>query len=250
MQSLTDSTANKRKVLARRLEREGFNSISELPYEKYLRSALWQTIRDWVVDRDGGNCTICEGNATEVHHHDYEEPTMWGEQSDSLTALCSRCHQLIEFDAQNKKRNFLSEKRQVYNDLKALYTQLKSENFQCSIKKTFHKNSTTIHIQYEGRKEYLNFVNLVLEAYSFCISSRKQKEYRDAVKYPMPFCHTKLEQKSGLQIKNRETNKVIAIMKASKSSITLKVYNSHSIPFEDKLLSYLEQNCYVRFAQN
>ncbi len=248
MQPLSELISDKRKTLARRLERECLGSISDLPYEKYLRTALWQTIRDWVLDRDGGVCTICEGNANEVHHHDYNEPTMWGETSDGLTALCARCHQLIEFNELNQKRNSILDKKQVYDDLKNLYTQLKSEKLQCTIKKTSRLDSTTIHIQYSGNEGFLKFVNLAFEAYIGTIPH--EFEFHKVAKCPMPLSAAKLEQKSGLKIRCRETDKVIAIIKASKISITLKTYTGHSIPFESNLLSHLEKNCYAKFEYN
>lgn len=235
MQSLQDLLSEKRSNLKRRLEREGLESITHLPYEKYLRSALWLAIREWIIERDKGACTICEGAAVEIHHHDYDESTMWGEQSDSLTALCAHCHQLVEFDDQGQKRDCLVEKRQIYDDLRSLYIQLKSEKFQCSIKKKILRASTSIHIQYEGKREFLKFVNLTEAAYSFCITSRKDKEYREAVKYPMPFGHSRLEQKSGLTIKDRETNKALARIQTTASSITLSIRKDHSIPFEERL---------------
>lgn len=247
MQPLHDLLSIKRKTLERKLEREGFESITHLPYEKYLRSALWLAIREWVIERDKGICTICERTAAEVHHHDYDKTTMWGEQPDSLTSLCARCHQLVEFNELNQKRDCLSDKRQVYEDLKNLYAQLISEKLQCTIKKTPRRNITTVHIEYNGNKEFLKFVNLPFEAYIGAIPH--EFEFHKIAKCPMPLSAEKLEQKSGLQIRSRETNKIMAIIKASKISITLKTYTGNPIPFENKLLSHLEQNCYTHFVR-
>ncbi|MBI5436423.1 MAG: hypothetical protein HY937_04880 [Nitrosomonadales bacterium] len=248
MQPLQDSLSKKCKVLEHRLEREGFESITQLPYEKYLRSTLWLAIREWVIERDRGICTICEGTAAEVHHHDYDESTMWGDQPDSLTALCARCHQLVEFDELDRKRNDLIEKKQTYDYLQNLYSQLKSEKFRCDIRRTSRRKNSTSRIQFVGNNEFLKFIDLPNTAYSFCTTFIFEKGYKERVKLPMPFKHTKLEQKSGLKLKNRETDKILATMWASQDAIVLQVAIDTTIPFEEKLLNYFEDRCYAQFS--
>lgn len=69
------------------LERMGFRS-----YRAYLKSELWKSIRSRVL----GEKPICEAcakrKATQVHHRSYDPATLKGENVNSLSAICSRCH--------------------------------------------------------------------------------------------------------------------------------------------------------------
>ena len=97
--------APKTALLKRRqviLEDLGFKN-----YNQYLKSDLWKTIRERVLERDG---RVCKGRAhammlqlaspdeaaqfTElhVHHYRYDRDTLLGENIDDLITLCSKCH--------------------------------------------------------------------------------------------------------------------------------------------------------------
>jgi hypothetical protein len=117
MSTLEEHTSAHREKFIRRIEKQGVTSASEILYENYLRTVLWTAIRDWVVESQSGKCAICDDEATEVHHHDYDEATMLGLRSSELVGLCARCHTLIEFDVTHTKRMSLQDKRAVFDRL-------------------------------------------------------------------------------------------------------------------------------------
>lgn len=64
-------------------------------YGEYLQSKLWKNIRRKVYERRGRTCWACKKAATLVHHADYREQTMTGDDIDGLYPLCRRCHKTI-----------------------------------------------------------------------------------------------------------------------------------------------------------
>ena len=65
----------------------GFNS-----YAQYLNSTLWKSIRQKVIDRDGGTCRGCGSDSFSVHHSQYSLATLKGELLVHLHSTCGRCH--------------------------------------------------------------------------------------------------------------------------------------------------------------
>ena len=63
-------------------------------YRAHLRSDLWQTIRERVLDRADGRCELCGAPATEVHHSRYPKQFKDDTEHNAL-ALCSSCHRRI-----------------------------------------------------------------------------------------------------------------------------------------------------------
>lgn len=107
MLPLEEHTSIHREKCIRRIEKRGAKSVFDIPYESYLRTVLWASIRDWVVESQSGKCAICDHAAAEVHHHDYDEATLLGLRSSGLVGLCARCHDLVEFDEARAKRRSL-----------------------------------------------------------------------------------------------------------------------------------------------
>lgn len=63
-------------------------------YDDYLRSPEWRTLRQRVIDRDGGECVICGSrNNLRVHHISYEKGM--DEEGDNLVTLCEDCHKKV-----------------------------------------------------------------------------------------------------------------------------------------------------------
>ena len=64
------------------------------PYEDYLNSDHWQSLRSQVLDRDGYHCTRCENtninSVLHVHHKSYDR--LGHESLDDLIVLCETCH--------------------------------------------------------------------------------------------------------------------------------------------------------------
>lgn len=85
------------RVRSRALKKLGFAT-----YQQYLQSPLWAEIRERVLRRSGWKCFACKGVATQVHHKKYTIRTLSGAETRTLAAICRPCHQLIEFDGEQK----------------------------------------------------------------------------------------------------------------------------------------------------
>jgi hypothetical protein len=75
------------------VRRMGFKS-----YGEYLRSDLWRSIRGRVLSRDGQECYSCGGRATQVHHRQYSEAALRGDDLTEMRTICRPCHEEIEFN--------------------------------------------------------------------------------------------------------------------------------------------------------
>ena len=94
-------------------------------YEEYLKSDLWEKIRERVKKRDKYRCQCCKGNhRIQVHHTSYQPKVLLGEQLDPLITLCEFCHHKIEFDDLNEKIFSFSEINQRLNMLKQSNVQI------------------------------------------------------------------------------------------------------------------------------
>ena len=84
---------------ARSLRTLGFHS-----YAAYLKSDLWQQIRQRVFEIDP-ICRVCTSReATQVHHMRYTLPVLRGDEMDALIAICAGCHYRIEFKNGEKRK--------------------------------------------------------------------------------------------------------------------------------------------------
>jgi hypothetical protein len=64
-------------------------------YEQYMRSAVWQTKRELVLERCGGVCESCgQADAQHVHHLKYPD-TFGLEPLWDLRGVCVPCHKII-----------------------------------------------------------------------------------------------------------------------------------------------------------
>jgi len=66
-------------------------ALSQLPYQEYLRSDHWQTVRKAALKTADYRCQLCNTSTTlNVHHRTYERR---GEEVPSdVIALCAECH--------------------------------------------------------------------------------------------------------------------------------------------------------------
>jgi hypothetical protein len=225
----------------RRIRKRGIKSVSDLPYENYLRTTLWIAIRDWVVESQSGKCAVCNQKAAEVHHHDYDESTMLGKRSDGLVGLCARCHRLVEFDEDCSKRVSLPEKRVAYENLVSEFAWLVQEGFQVTVERA----KLTILLKYVGQKEFLKFMHCSSMAYAFII----EQFLRSEMAFPMPLGREKLQQKSGIVITLRESAVKLAAIWATSTSIQIKLTKACVYPFEEGLRGFLERQPLVRIVQ-
>jgi len=236
MPSLGEHTATHRSKLARRLEKQGISSIADLSYDQYLRSTLWKEIREWVINTQAGKCSICDRQAEEVHHHDYANETMWGEKSEGLVGLCSRCHDLVEFDGNRVKRESLSVKRSVFESLQSTFEDFRSEGFCLNL--TQAGLSTTVN--YIGNPDFLKFQECSSLAYGFVVSF----VFGELI-FPLPLGREKLAQKSGVKLSLRSTKKHVATIWSDSESITIKRTKACTFPIEDHLHKFLREKPHV-----
>lgn len=113
--------------LKKRLAKLGVSDVTCFEYESYLRSTLWQKIREWVHERDNTTCLICRERKIipiqefDVHHRSYDLATMEGRDDTNLVTLCRRCHNRVEHYSKGLRRFSVEEKEVEYQRLKALH---------------------------------------------------------------------------------------------------------------------------------
>jgi hypothetical protein len=94
-------------------------------YEAYIKSRLWWSIRQIILERDGRCCQICGNPSKIVHHIDYTKAIMLGQgDQHELITLCEPHHNFVE---QSKR---LSEKRTLLHQLFTQYTQNTLDEWQ------------------------------------------------------------------------------------------------------------------------
>lgn len=79
------------------LKRLGFEN-----YEAYLKSPLWQKIRQRVLAIHNGLCVACGRRAEQVHHIRYDMATLSGDDLSGLCPLCEADHMFIEWKCGRK----------------------------------------------------------------------------------------------------------------------------------------------------
>jgi hypothetical protein len=241
MSPLEEHTSAHREKFIRRIEKQGAESVFDIPYENYLRTVLWTAIRDWVVESQSGKCAICDHSATEVHHHDYDEATLLGQRSSGLVGLCARCHDLIEFDEARTKRVSLQDKRTVFEKLASEFSRLNQEGFRVTVESL----KLTINLEFVGNEDFLKFIECSSLAYSFIINRSLRRE----MKFPLPLGREKLQQKSGVVLSLRESGKKMAAIKATPTSIQIKLTKTCVYPFEESLRAFLELEPLIKVVQ-
>lgn len=75
-------------------------------YVSYLASDDWKAIRAAVVSR-WPKCVMCESPTEVVHHLQYDIGTLLGLHYTKLAPLCHACHELVEFE-ENEKNDVLA----------------------------------------------------------------------------------------------------------------------------------------------
>ena len=72
-------------------------------YGDYLKSPLWQEIRERVFEKFGRICHFCTDQATQIHHEKYDLATIMGDSLRYLIPVCGRCHTDGEFYPSGEK---------------------------------------------------------------------------------------------------------------------------------------------------
>lgn len=70
-------------------------------YSDYLGSDFWRRFRKRFL-RKNPECRLCGNTSEEIHHSSYDKKTLKLKRFDTLFALCSKCHEKIEFSQDGK----------------------------------------------------------------------------------------------------------------------------------------------------
>lgn len=89
-------------------------------YQEYLRSALWQRIRNKVFRVKGRVCQMCFGAASMVHHNRYHKNDLLGKNLAFLVPICGPCHERIEFSKKGRKLELHEAKLRQVNGARRL----------------------------------------------------------------------------------------------------------------------------------
>jgi hypothetical protein len=98
----------------RTLARMGYRN-----YRAYLRSNLWQLVRNRVIAAKGRKCRVCRRPGYEIHHTRYAEADLKGMCLDYMHPICTKCHRLIEYDRHGRKRT-LAEANSAFRRLRTV----------------------------------------------------------------------------------------------------------------------------------
>ncbi len=86
-------------------------------YKQYLRSDLWQNVREKVFRLNGRQCWCCTKKAKVIHHLKYTKRSLTGKSVDNLVPLCRKCHYKIHFKKNGAKRS-TNESLHVFKSIK------------------------------------------------------------------------------------------------------------------------------------
>ena len=90
----------KKKKPNKKVKLKGAAKRKAMPYNLFLRSKYWQTVRYKVLFRDGFKCTECnERSPLIVHHKTYKNHGNEHKHLKDLITLCDMCHDV----AHNRK---------------------------------------------------------------------------------------------------------------------------------------------------
>lgn len=230
--------------LKQRLTKEGVLDLSHMDYEKYLRTVFWKEIKEWVTVRDNHRCVICNAEESrfcelEVHHRSYDLDVLEGRNSEMLVSLCPRCHKLIEFYSNGRKRVSLTEKDEKYLELVQLHKDIESNGLPLKINISSQNGSELFEIAYIGDCNFLMFYSL--ESLMFYFVLNVHHKHRQDVKIPMPFRRDKFYQKSGAKVSDKTSGKEIISVKIIDGVPIIKVSKHCTYPVHDYLLSYISE---------
>lgn len=80
---------------------ESLRLIGFTSYGAYLRSPLWEIVRERAFAIHGRSCRRCTAPATVVHHATYSRETLTGEDVRGLIPICGRCAKATSLTSRN-----------------------------------------------------------------------------------------------------------------------------------------------------
>ena len=238
--------------LKRRITKEGILDISDMDYEKYLRTVFWKEVKEWILERDNHRCVVCGAEKSrfcdlEVHHRSYELDVLEGRNSEMLISLCPRCHKLIEFYPDGCKRVYLNEKDEKYFELKRLHSEIESNGLALQINRYSRKGGELFEIIYAGDSDYLAFYSVESLMFGFVLNVRQR--HHDELKIPLPFGRGKLYQKSGAKISNKVSGKEVINVKITEGNPVIKASKFCRYPLHEYLAAYISEKKYWYVVQ-
>ena len=238
--------------LKKRLAKEGASNLNELDYKKYLKSSLWKSIKLWILNRDDNKCTVCgrrnhKISPLEVHHRSYDLEVLEGKRSAALTTLCGRCHELVEFHANGRKRTCLEEKDIELKRIKTLHKEIEKTNLPLLLKIYRKRTKHLIEVEYTGNPEFLDFYSIKDLIMGFLVDTYIKN--RELIEIPLPFPSKKLTQKSGAKTRCKITQKELINTKVLGEKALIHVHNDCPLDIPNLLSDYCENTHYWRVTE-
>lgn len=78
-------------------------SIRWEDYDEYTSSHGWAWIRYFAFKLHGKYCLCCGNRATQIHHCNYDEDVLRGDNLKPLKPVCRRCHEAAEINEYGEK---------------------------------------------------------------------------------------------------------------------------------------------------
>lgn len=88
-------------------------------YNHYLSSDLWKSIKRYVMQTLGNQCTFCENEAETLHHSKYDKNSILGLQFDHMYPVCHSCHESAEYDSEGNKYGPIAALKNMYSKCKS-----------------------------------------------------------------------------------------------------------------------------------
>lgn len=239
--------AERTRLLAR-LARDGLADITQLPYEKYLSTALWTRIKEWVRRRDQFRCRLCSFeysprrlDSLDVHHRRYDAATLAGLDDAHLISLCRGCHTRVEHHADGSRRHDPSAKEVEFARLMRLIERIRSEGL---LVRTQRKRNR-IELIYCGDPAFLELhvPHELLNAFIFDV----QRTHKDTVRLPLPYSSQCLYRASGVRLLDRSTDRTWLTMRAQERTGTIQISRANPLPVEALLVDTFSRERSIPF---
>lgn len=187
---LPTNSAEEPEKLKKRIKKDNIDDLSSMAYEKYLNTALWKKIKQWVFERDDNKCLVCgriresKNDEFDVHHRSYELEVLEGKRDDLLVTLCRRCHKIIEYYPNKRKKSDIKEKDREYFRLKNIHEEIEGNGLALTLSENTLRGASNIVVEYTGKEEYKLFYSI--ESLLFFFVFKLSRQYRGELLTPRP----------------------------------------------------------------
>ncbi len=98
-----------------------YRRMKNMPYQDFLKTAYWKTIRDYVVHRHNGNCQSClSSRAIDVHHRTYRNHGREHINLGDLMPVCRQCHEILHERFDGNRDASLSRLESIFEHMSRL----------------------------------------------------------------------------------------------------------------------------------